>query len=56
VLLTLIEMGEGQPLRHVQQIEDQDEVALLVDILSAGTHDRVFVRSLTAASDLVRAF
>jgi glucose-6-phosphate dehydrogenase assembly protein OpcA len=56
VLLTLIEMGEGQPLRHVQQIEDQDEVALLLDILSAGTHDRVFVRSLTAASDLVRAF
>ena len=53
VLLTIIEIGEGAPLRHVQQLEPEDEAMLLVDLLSTGTHDEVFNRSLAAASALV---
>ncbi|HET7420095.1 MAG TPA: glucose-6-phosphate dehydrogenase assembly protein OpcA [Candidatus Dormibacteraeota bacterium] len=56
VLLTLIEIGEGRPLRHVQQLDRQDEVALLLDLLSTGTHDEVFNRSLAAASALIDKF
>jgi glucose-6-phosphate dehydrogenase assembly protein OpcA len=56
VLLTKIELGENPPLRHVQRIEDQDEVALLLDVLSSETIDPVFVRSLFAAAELVRTF
>jgi glucose-6-phosphate dehydrogenase assembly protein OpcA len=53
VLLTLIEIGETEPLRHVQQLEREDESALLTDLLSTGTHDEVYNRSLRAASQLV---
>jgi glucose-6-phosphate dehydrogenase assembly protein OpcA len=53
VLLTMIEIGEGAPLRHVQQVEPEDDAALLLDVLSSGTHDAVFTRSLEAASDLM---
>jgi len=53
VLLTMIEIGQGAPLRHVQQVEPEDEAALLLDVLSSGTHDTVFARSLEAASDLM---
>jgi glucose-6-phosphate dehydrogenase assembly protein OpcA len=53
VLLTLIEIGEGAPLRHVQQLESEDEPALLLDLLSTGTHDEVYNRSLAAAAQLV---
>ncbi len=56
VLLTLIEIGEGEPLRHVQQLESEDEASLLLDLLSTGTHDEVFNRSLAAASELVHKF
>ncbi len=56
VLLTMIEIGEGAPLRHVQQLENEDEAALLLDLLSTGTHDEVFNRSLAAASDLMAKF
>jgi glucose-6-phosphate dehydrogenase assembly protein OpcA len=56
VLLTMIQIGEGRPLRHVQRIDSEEEFALLLDVLSGGTHDPVFVRSLMAASELVRAF
>jgi hypothetical protein len=56
VLLTLIEIGEGAPLRHVQQLEPEDEASLLLDLLSTGTHDEVFNRSLAAASELVKKF
>ncbi|MGH7765791.1 MAG: glucose-6-phosphate dehydrogenase assembly protein OpcA [Candidatus Dormibacteraceae bacterium] len=55
VLLTLIEIRGGDTLRHVQRIEPDDEAALLLDLLSSGTHDPVFVRSLAAASDLMRS-
>jgi glucose-6-phosphate dehydrogenase assembly protein OpcA len=56
VLLTMIEIGEGAPLRHVQQLEPEDEPALLVDLLSTGTHDEVFNRSLAAAAALIDKF
>jgi len=51
----LIEVGEGEPLRHIQQLDAQDETTLLLDLLSTGTHDEVFNRSLAAAADLVAA-
>lgn len=55
VLLTLIEIGEADPLRHVQMFATDDEATLVLDLLSNGTHDPVFRRSLTAASDLINA-
>jgi len=54
VLLTLIEIGDSPPLRHVQQVEPEDEAALLLDLLATGTHDAVFNRSLLAAFELMR--
>lgn len=54
VLLTMIQIGEGAPLRHVQQVENQDEAALLLDLLATGTHDAVFNRSLQAGFELMR--
>jgi glucose-6-phosphate dehydrogenase assembly protein OpcA len=54
VLLTTIEIGEGQTLRHVQQVEVEEEAMLLLDLLATGTHDRVFNRSLQAGFDLMR--
>ena len=56
VLLTMIEIGEGDPLRHIQQLEGLDEVSLLVDLLSTGTHDEVYNRSLAAAEELMEQF
>ncbi len=56
VLLTLIEVGDSEPLRHVQQLDAQDETSLLLDLLSTGTHDEVFNRSLAAAAELVEKF
>lgn len=56
VLLTMIQIGEGRPLRHVQRMDNEEEFSLLLDVLSGGTHDPVFARSLLAAAELVRAF
>jgi len=53
VLLTMIQIGDGDTLRHVQRVEPEDEAALLLDLLSSGTHDPVFVRSLAAAAELM---
>jgi hypothetical protein len=53
VLLTMIEIGDSEPLRHVQQLEPEDDAALLLDLLSTGTHDEVFNRSLQAAAQLM---
>ena len=53
VLLTMIEIGEGDPLRHVQQLQSEDEVSLILDLLSTGTHDEVFNRSLSSAAELM---
>jgi hypothetical protein len=49
----MIEIGGGEPLRHVQQLEPDDEAALLLDVLSTGTHDEVYNRSLRAAAELM---
>jgi len=54
VFLTIIEIGESAPLRHVQQVEHQDEATLLLDLLATGTHDSVFNRSLLRAFELMR--
>jgi len=56
VMLTLIEVGDAPPLRHVQQLDPEDEPTLLLDLLSTGTHDEVFNRSLAAAAELVEKF
>lgn len=55
VLLTLIDIGGAETLRHVQHVEPEDEATLLLGLLSSGTHDPVFVRSLAAAADLMHA-
>ena len=55
VLLTLIEIGEGAPLRHIQQVDPEDEATLLLGLLSHGTQDKVFDRSLAAAAELMAA-
>jgi len=55
LLLTVIQIGEGQTLRQVQQLEPPDEAELLLDLLAGGTRDAVFQRSLEAANALMRA-
>jgi glucose-6-phosphate dehydrogenase assembly protein OpcA len=55
VLLTMIEIGEAGTLRHVQQIDPEDEATLLLGLLSNGTQDSVFERSLTAAAELLKS-
>jgi glucose-6-phosphate dehydrogenase assembly protein OpcA len=55
LLLTVIELGAAEPLRHVQRIEPDDDAALLLDLLSGGVHDAVFTRSLVSAADLMRS-
>ncbi len=55
VLLTLIDIGGGDTLRHVQRLDPDDEAGLLIELLRSGTHDPVFVRSLAAATELMRA-
>lgn len=55
VLLTLIDLGESETIRLVQNIEPQDEPTLLLELLSTGAHDPVYMRSLGAAADLMRA-
>jgi hypothetical protein len=55
VLLTLIDLGESETLRHVQRVEADDEAAVLLSVLSAGAHDVVYARSLAAAAELMRS-
>jgi glucose-6-phosphate dehydrogenase assembly protein OpcA len=55
VLLTLIDIGGADTLRHVQRIDPDDETALLLKLLSYGAHDRVYARSLRAAAELMRS-
>jgi hypothetical protein len=51
----MIEIGEAGTLRHVQQIDAEDEATLLLDLLSHGTQDQIFERSLTAAAELMKS-
>jgi len=55
VLLTMIDIGGAETLRHVQQVDIEDEATLLLKLLSTGAHDPVYMRSLTAAAELMRA-
>jgi glucose-6-phosphate dehydrogenase assembly protein OpcA len=55
VLLTMIDIGEAETLRHVQRMDVEDEATLLLELLSMGTRDAVYVRSLAAAAELMRA-
>jgi glucose-6-phosphate dehydrogenase assembly protein OpcA len=55
VLLTLIDIGGAETLRHVQHVEPEEETTLLLGLLSHGTHDPVFMRSLAAAAELMNA-
>lgn len=55
ILLTMIEIGGGETLRHVQRVDPDDDAALLIDLLAGGSHDAVFNRSLAAAAELMRA-
>ena len=55
VLLTMIDIGGAETLRHVQQVDIEDEATLLLKLLSTGANDTVYTRSLTAAAELMRA-
>lgn len=55
VLLTLIDIGQADTLRHVQRIESTDDAALLVQLLALGGRDAVYARSLAAGAELMRA-
>jgi glucose-6-phosphate dehydrogenase assembly protein OpcA len=55
VLLTMIDIGGAETLRHVQRVDVEDEATLLLKLLSTGAHDMVYTRSLAAAADLMRA-
>jgi glucose-6-phosphate dehydrogenase assembly protein OpcA len=55
VLLTLIDIGQADTLRHVQRIESNDDASLLVKLLAMGGRDPVFARSVAAGAQLMRA-
>jgi hypothetical protein len=55
VLLTLIDIGGADTLRHVQHVEPEDEASLLLDLVAHGTRDHVFARTLVAAAELMHA-
>jgi glucose-6-phosphate dehydrogenase assembly protein OpcA len=55
VLLTLIDIGGADTLRHVQRIEPEDDAPLLLQLLATGANDPVYKRSLEAAAELMRA-
>ena len=55
VLLTMIDIGDGEVLRHVQRVPPLDESTMLLNLLSIGARDAVYNRSLTAAAELMRA-
>jgi len=55
VLLTLIDIGDADTLRHVQRIDSTDDASLLVELLAMGERDGVYTRSLAAGAELMRA-
>ena len=55
LLLTLIDIGGAKTLRQVQTIEPENEATLLLQVLTQGARDRVFVRSLGGAAELMRS-
>jgi glucose-6-phosphate dehydrogenase assembly protein OpcA len=55
VLLTIMDIGGAETLRHVQRVEVEDDAKLLLQLLSMGARDPVYARSLAAAAELMRA-
>lgn len=55
VLLTMIDLGDVETLRHVQRVPAEDEAAMLLNLLSMGARDPVYMRSLEAAASLMKA-
>ncbi|HET9410794.1 MAG TPA: glucose-6-phosphate dehydrogenase assembly protein OpcA [Candidatus Dormibacteraeota bacterium] len=54
VMLTMIDLGGGEVLRHVQRVPPLDESTMLLNVLSAGARDVVYGRALAAAADLMQ--
>jgi hypothetical protein len=55
VLLTMIDIGDAETLRHVQRVPAEDEATMLLNLLSMGARDSVYTRSLAAAAELMKA-
>lgn len=55
VLLTMINIGDAETLRHVQRLPPEDEASILQRVLFLGARDPVFKRALVAAAELMRA-
>ena len=55
VLLTMIDLGDVETLRHVQRVPAEDEAAMLLNLLSMGARDPVYMRSIEAAAALLKA-
>jgi glucose-6-phosphate dehydrogenase assembly protein OpcA len=55
VLLTMINIGDSETLRHVQRVPPEDEAAILQRVLFMGARDKVFNRSLISAAELLRS-
>lgn len=53
VMLTMIDPGDGETLRHVQRVPPLDASTMLLNVLSAGGRDLVYTRSLAAAAELM---
>jgi hypothetical protein len=53
-MLTKIEIGDAETLRHVQRVPDLSEPAMLLELLSGGARDAVYTRSLSGAAELMR--
>jgi glucose-6-phosphate dehydrogenase assembly protein OpcA len=54
VLLTKIDIGEAETLRHVQRVPNMSESAMLMELLSSGARDPVYNRALARAAELMR--
>ncbi len=50
-----IQIGAGDPVKHLVPLEPEDEAQLLLDLLVGGVQDPVFLRSLDAAAELLQA-
>lgn len=54
VLLTKIDIGDAETLRHVQRVSNMSESAMLLELLSSGARDPVYNRALVRAAELMR--
>ncbi len=54
VMLTRIDIGDAQTLRHVQRVQSMGESGMLLELLSNGARDPVYNRALARAAELMR--